>query len=189
MEDIHTLLEEYKSLRNEILQTIRLRTEVFFLSIGAFSGLCFWAITNRSDLYAEVSLVLLLLIPYFSYCLLIVLNAKLVRISSYIITFIESTVGDLNWETRVNQLYQQQEMQGFFPTERSLYRIVYLVLSIAAFVLACLDQIGVKELLPTHWDLVVFFVAYVLLICFTWRDREDRRSLSTKWQRLEEADK
>lgn len=188
-EDLNGLLEEYKSLRQEILQCLKLRVHIYFTTIAAFSGFCFWASTNSTKLFAELSALFLLLLIYFSYCLILALNTKINIKSSYISVRIEPAFKSMCWESNISKLYNDSRPKGF-ASEVPLYRISYRMLSLLALVLGYYKLIGSMQLFKTQQ--IVFLLmalAYLALTFLTWREKETRDSLFTKWQRLLEGTK
>jgi len=188
-EDVNGLLEEYKSLRQEILQSLRLRIHIYFTTLAAFSGFCFWASTNSTRLFAELSVLFLLLLIYFSYCLILALNTKINIKSSYIAVRIEPEFENMYWESNMSKLYNDFKPKGF-ASEVALYRISYCILSLLAFVLGYNKLIGSMQLFKSQQiAFLLMALAYLALIFLTWREKETRNSLFTKWQKLLEDTK
>ncbi len=182
--NLNGLLEEYKSLRQEILQSLRLRIQIYFTTLTAFSGFCFWASNNSNRLFTELSVLFLLLLIYFSYCLILALNTKINIKSSYIAARIEPALEDMHWESNISKFYTDFKPKGF-ASEVALYRISYCILSLITFVLGYSKLIGSMQLFKSqHIVILLMALAYFALILLTWREKETRDSLFTKWQRL-----
>lgn len=102
-------IEEYKSLRTEILQKLNQELRFVSFSFAATTVILSFAFTQESSLLFLVPLLVLTLV-------LFQLNDSahsLVRITVYIRVFLESNDPDLNWETTIYELRDKLRRQPF----------------------------------------------------------------------------
>lgn len=94
------MIEEYKALRNEMLNKIELHNKLIMFTITTTVAILAYAFSQKS--------CYIFLLPY---CIIIPVSVRvlyyrraMVKITAYIIVFIETNSKELNWETRNHQI-------------------------------------------------------------------------------------
>ena len=96
------ILAEYNTLRNELLNNIDATNQLYMFAFTTISAIYLLAYYNaKPDLYLTAYVILIL-----SRCRILYYHEMTMRISEYIIVFIEKEHLELSWETMASKKYK-----------------------------------------------------------------------------------
>lgn len=199
------LLKEYDTLRVEILQKMSLENTLVTFTITTVVAILTFGLSQNKPMN-----------PYFfllPFCIIIPVSAQMAdcrescsKMGAYIIVYIESEIGGLNWETRNSQISSDLLKANFSKWSYFMNRCKYLscfVLSVACYfifaasywaTINCTFSGFFKEILPTAsgWKhvlhlglpivcvIIVFYlttqVGYYHKCRLSWKDIWDKQS-------------
>lgn len=167
-ESIGPLLEEYKTLRAEILNHQNMTIKLFQFTIVALGGILgvlgLFLRFNSGNLEPDTISKYVLIFSTFG---IIVIDASLFYsisigkqmdvIAAYIRKYIESKIGDLNWETRWEK-YRDNELPTI--TRRMSISIYYLLLALSLTLIGLSGGINLGNI----YFRIIFLVSFVFFM-------------------------
>lgn len=170
------MITEYKILRDEINQKIDLVNSLTTFTLTTVVAILTFALMRKNPL--------LYLLPF---CIIIPMymrisyyRSAMVKISAYMIIFLEDEIEDINWETRNTYLMDNIERKdGSIVLSARYYE--NFVLSIICYILYIYNYISGKEINITS---IIYILAPSLLVIWIWhivRHINDIESEKKEW--------
>ena len=94
------MINEYEMLRNEIMQKIDLVNSLITFTLTTSIAILTFALTNKNSVLCLLPFGII--IPM--YIRISYYRSAMVKLSAYIIVFLEKNIDDINWETRNRDL-------------------------------------------------------------------------------------
>jgi hypothetical protein len=176
-DDSGTRIEEYKSLREEILTHIQISNQYSLTTVLASGAIFGFAIENESPLLFLAALAII--VPNtFNFVARV---ETLFRIGTYLQVFHESTDARLGWETRYGGLGPEHGLSRWGShLNRLLSTLGYLGLGVTAFALFVRYS---EDHGPTFWTLTA--IAFLSLVLVLIAELRILRSDSTRGRYLQ----
>lgn len=157
-------MKEYEMLRSEIMQKIELYNSLITFTITTVLGILTLAITTQKRM-------LFLL----TFCIIIPMSLRIayykttiVKISAYMIVFLESKLSEFSWETKNRKFMNVNKKTKIYMIER-LQGYECFVLSVVSYILYCFNYLQNKEVsLKTVFDIGFPFLLVLFEMYVTW---------------------
>lgn len=162
MSDKSYIINEYKELRNEIMQKIELQNSLMTFMITTVVAVLAFAIgSDNSYMYLlpfGIIIPISMRITYY--------RTAMVKLSAYIIIYLENDLEGINWETR-NVNLMGENKGGIYDKVTISHYYEGILLSIVCYILFCLDylkdklvnyQVIVSLILPlgfVMWEMII----------------------------------
>lgn len=154
------MITEYKILRDEINQKIDLVNSLTTFTLTTIVAILTFALTKKNPL--------LYLLPF---CIIIPMymrisyyRSAMVKISAYMIVFLEEEIEDINWETRNAYLMDNIKRTDGSIVLRARYYENF-VLSVICYILFIYNYIKGKEM---DFILIIYISIPFLLVIWIW---------------------
>lgn len=157
------ILEEYRTLREEIKYSSQIRLLIITFSTCAWAGLAAWLVANSSYFHAEVALIVLHVPIVFGYLLVKLSDRHIVRVSTYIREFVEPMLEGLRWETLVADFQKGSKL--VFSTSQVSF-IAFFLLSTGAFGLERILRLPYLFRLIPRLDILILVTLWLFLAFF-----------------------
>ncbi|WP_125143545.1 hypothetical protein [Clostridium transplantifaecale] len=125
------ILEEYKTLRDEIQSYIDASNQIYMFIFTAVSAIYLLAYYNHDASFYMITFLVLLLTK----CRLIFYHESLIRIGEYIGSCIEPKVPGLNWETKTRGLEYEVTEKSVSYLLAELHYFSYTIMSLVTVVI------------------------------------------------------
>jgi len=176
--------KEYDMLRAEIMQNLNLMhglLSVLFTAVGLFFAFVF----NNGDpkLFIIIFLVIVLIVNK-----ICSLNYSNIRISTYMIVYLEPNMENRKWETRNYRSINNSAKSKNIVFKVSIADISYLLITAAVyivFIVKLIENFNMLNLLIAG-SINTFCLAYVLFISLNIsRDTNNRESFINMWKHID----
>lgn len=192
MQTDYGILEEYKTLREEIQGYIDASNQIYMFIFTAVSAIYLLAYyQNDASFYMITFLVLLL-----TKCRLIFCHESIIRIGEYIGSLIEPRVPGLNWETKTRGLKYEAAEKSFTYVLADLHYFSYTIMSLVTVVILW-ESSGWREYEKGSqilmWGAIAITTLIIIILDFgmrfrTARMRENyRKKLVERYDGIDEA--
>lgn len=125
------ILEEYKTLRNEIQGYIDASNQIYMFIFTAVSAIYLLAYYNHDASFYLITFFVLLLTK----CRLIFYHESMIRIGEYIASYIEPKVPGLNWETKTRGLKYEMNEHSVSYLLAELHYFSYTIMSLMTVII------------------------------------------------------
>lgn len=183
-----SLLFEYKILRSEIDQKIKLHNTLLTFTITTVV-----AVLSFVFLQDEINPFLFLL----PFGIIIPMSMRvtyyrstIIKLSSYIIVYLEKELNDINWETRNMKLISNRNYnKNCFKKLAVLRDYEFIILSVLCYIMYFIFYVFYNEfsfimLLNVIWPLIFLFIEGVITSRINSIDRE-RKVWINRWKKLQ----
>jgi hypothetical protein len=176
-------IEEYKSLRQEILMILKRGYDIYFSTIALSIGLLGYGV-NISDLTTSIIIILSpILVLYFGYNLILEQIKTLRRNASYIRIFYEGKKTGIHWETRLNHLREIRMREINIIKDITVVDIlkgfpsIIDVLSVICFIVALVKVINIFNIYDWHLlQIIIIIIIFLFWLIFAIRRYEKSNS-------------
>lgn len=125
------ILAEYNTLRNELLNNIDATNQLYMFAFTTISAIYLLAYYNaKPDLYLTAYVILIL-----SRCRILYYHEMTMRISEYIIVFIEKEHSELSWETMASKKYKLTPRTSLVSVLAELQYFSFTITAVMTFLM------------------------------------------------------
>lgn len=125
------ILAEYNTLRNELLNNIDATNQLYMFAFTTISAIYLLAYYNaKPDLYLTAYVILIL-----SRCRILYYHEMTMRISEYIIVFIEKEHSELSWETVASKKYKLTPRTSLVSVLAELQYFSFTITAVMTFLM------------------------------------------------------
>ncbi|MFZ5449359.1 MAG: hypothetical protein ACOZFS_12045 [Thermodesulfobacteriota bacterium] len=148
-------LEEYKTLRSEILRNFEASERNLLACITANGVALAYGIKESQPLV----IVLAILIPIYFWIQQTFYRKNIAKIGSYIATFLEGHEKNLMWETRIHLMDSKEKGVGFAYVLRALFHPYPILLIVSIIILIWTLKLPYRLLISFIITLLIWLIA------------------------------